>query len=384
MHIVVAPDSFKECLSAAQVCEAVSNGILRIIPDAKIISVPVADGGEGTVDALVKATGGKIITVPSVDALMRPIFSYYGVLGDKTTAIVEMAAASGIALLAPCERNPLITSTYGTGLLIKEALEAGYTDIVVAIGGSATNDGGAGMAQALGYELNDINGQPLPPGGGSLDQLHFVNTSTVHPLLQKARITVACDVTNPLVGPLGATKVFGPQKGATAEMIAILEKGMQHYAHILQKVFKRDISTLPGAGAAGGLGGALMVFCNARTIAGFELVSQLTNLEEHIIHSSIVFTAEGKIDAQSSHGKTVSGVARLARQHKKTAIALAGIVSDDLTELYSQGITAIFAIADRPMTEDESKARARELLSNTSEQIMRMAISSGLAPLTDN
>lgn len=373
MQIVVAPDSFKECLSAVQVCEAVSEGIFRIIPDARIISVPVADGGEGTVDALVKATGGKMITVPSVDALMRPISSFYGVLGDHTTAIIEMAAASGIELLTLQERNPLITSTYGTGLLIKAALEAGFTDIVVAIGGSATNDGGAGMAQALGFELNDSNGQPLPAGGESLHKLHSINSSNVHPLLQKARITVACDVTNPLVGPLGATHVFGPQKGATPQMLAMLEEGMHHFAAVLQKKFNMDyLSNTPGAGAAGGLGVGLMAFCQAQMIGGFDLVSRLTRLEEHIRHSSMVFTAEGKIDAQTACGKTVSGVARLARKHAKPAIALAAMVSGDHTELYHQGISAIFSIADGPMTQDESKARARELLANTAEQIMRM------------
>lgn len=377
MQIVIAPDSFKECLTATQVCEAIAEGILRVIPDAKIISIPVADGGEGTVNALVKATNGKIIPVSSVDALHRPISSFYGVLGNGTTAVIEMAAASGIEKLAPHERNPLITSTYGTGLLIKAALEAGYTKIVVAIGGSATNDGGAGMAQALGVGLYDAIGQPLPTGGGYLDELHSIDISRIHPLLSKAEITVACDVTNPLTGPLGATHVFGRQKGATSEMLAELEKGMRHYAAVLQKKFNKDISSLPGAGAAGGLGAGLMAFCHARMCSGFELVSKLTHLEKQISQSFLVFTAEGKIDRQTVLGKTVSGVARLAHKHDKPAIALAGMISDDLTELYYQGITAAFVIADGPMSLDESKARAAELLANTSEQIMNLVKESG-------
>ncbi|MGE5427509.1 MAG: glycerate kinase, partial [Methylococcaceae bacterium] len=205
MQIVVAPDSFKECLSATKVADAICEGIKRIMPQATIISIPVADGGEGTVDALVKATNGKIISAPSVDALNRPISSFYGVLGDKQTAVIEMAAASGIELLSPDERNPLFTSTYGTGLLIKAALEAGYTKIVVAIGGSATNDGGMGMAQALGAGLYDSKGEKLSPGGASLSKIHSIDISAIHPLLAKAEITVACDVRNPLLGPSGAT-----------------------------------------------------------------------------------------------------------------------------------------------------------------------------------
>lgn len=372
MQIVVAPDSFKECLPSTRVAEAISHGILRVMPQAKIISIPVADGGEGTVDALVKATDGKIIPTPSVDALNRPISSFYGVLGDGQTAVIEMAAASGIELLAPEDRNPLLTSTYGTGLLIRAALEAGYTQIVVAIGGSATNDGGVGMAQALGVKFQDSNNEPLPLGGGFLSRLHHIDSSDMHPLISKAQVTVACDVRNPLLGPAGATYTFGPQKGATPKMLVTLEKGMQHYAVILLNKFNQDISTFTGAGAAGGLGAGLMTFCQARMISGFELVSELTHLEEQISHSTLVFTGEGKIDRQSAFGKTINGVARLALQHKKPAIALAGIIKGDLTELYRQGITAAFSIANGPMSLEESKAQAFGLLADRTEQILRI------------
>jgi len=380
MQIVIAPDSFKECLSAARVCEAITAGILRIVPNARITSVPVADGGEGSVEALVKATGGHLIPTPSFDALNRPISSFYGVLGNQTTAVIEMAAASGIELIQPRERNPLLATTFGTGLLIKAALEAGYTDLVMAIGGSATNDGGAGMAQALGARLTDANGLPLPPGGGSLHLLHEIDLTDIHPLLRHACITVACDVQNPLTGPTGATMVYGPQKGATPAMIEILEKGLQHFSQILQQHFNIDVSNIPGAGAAGGLGAGLMTFCRARLTPGFELISRLTHLEETIRKAELVFTAEGKIDAQTAYGKTVSGVARLCQKHHLPLIALAAIVEDNLDALYQQGVTAIFPIADRPMSLQESTTRAAELLSITAEQIMRMGFHSPLSP----
>ncbi|MDP2888772.1 MAG: glycerate kinase [Bacteroidota bacterium] len=377
MHIVVAPDSFKECLTATQVSLAISEGIKRVVPEADIIRIPVADGGEGTVEALVTATGGKIIPVQSVDALNRPIDSFYGILGDGKTAVIEMAAASGIELLEPEERNPLITTTFGTGLLLKAALDAGFTQIIIGIGGSATNDGGTGMAQALGFGLFDEDGQPLNLGGGSLCALHSIDCSNVHPKLQEAKITVACDVRNPLLGSSGATYVYGPQKGATPQMLETLERNMVHFSRILQQEMKINVSEIPGAGAAGGLGAGLMAFCKTKMISGFELVSELTNLEKHISQASLVFTAEGKIDAQTAFGKTISGVGQLAKRHKVTAIALAGMITDDLTELYKQGITSVFAIGNQPMSLEESKAQASELLANTTEQIMRIVTASG-------
>lgn len=377
MHIVVAPDSFKECLTATQVSLAILKGIKRIVPEAEITCIPVADGGEGTVEALVTATGGKIIQTPSVDALNRTIQSFYGILGDGKTAVIEMAAASGIELIATDERNPLITTTFGTGVLLKAALDAGFTRIIIGIGGSATNDGGSGMAQALGFRLFDKNGQSLGFGGGSLSALHSIDCSNVHPLLQNANITVACDVRNPLSGPSGATYVYGPQKGATPQILQTLEKNMVHFSQILHQEMKINVSEIPGAGAAGGLGAGLMAFCKADMISGFELVSELTNLEKHISQASLVFTAEGKIDAQTAYGKTISGVGQLAKKYKVPVIALAGMITDDLTELYKQGITSVFAIGNQPMSLEESKARAAELLTNTTEQIMRMVTISG-------
>lgn len=372
MQIVIAPDSFKECLTATQVSLAISDGIKRIVPEAEITCIPVADGGEGTVEALVTATGGKIISVRSVDALNRPIQSFFGILGDGKTAVIEMAAASGIELLAPEERNPLITTTFGTGLLIKAALDAGFSQIIIGIGGSATNDGGAGMAQALGIKFQDKNGNPIGLGGGSLGELFTIDDSEVHPKLQNTKITVACDVRNPLVGTSGATYIYGPQKGATPEKLEILESNLIRYSEILQQKLKINVSEIPGAGAAGGLGAGLMAFCKAELVPGFELISKLTNLEKHIGQASLVFTAEGKIDSQTAFGKTISGIAQLAKKYQVPVIALAGTVTDDLTELYNQGVTSIFAIGNQPMSLEESKARAAELLANTAAQIMRM------------
>ncbi|MBW8327147.1 MAG: glycerate kinase [Prolixibacteraceae bacterium] len=372
MRIVIAPDSFKECLSATSVAAAISAGIKKVNPEAEMVCIPVADGGEGTVEAIVSATNGKIKETPSVDALNRPIRSFYGILGDGKTAVIEMAAASGIELITPEERNPLITSTYGTGLLLKAAMDDGFKNIILAIGGSATNDGGAGMAQALGFDLQDKNEEPIGLGGGSLADLYSIDSSHVHPLLSTVKITIACDVRNPLLGTSGATFVYGPQKGATPPMLDILEENMAHFATILQQKFGTNFAEIPGSGAAGGLGAGLLAFCKAQLISGFDLINQLTRLEDQISRADLVFTAEGRIDSQTAFGKTISGVAQLGKKYQVPVIALAGKIEDDLTRLYSQGITAVFAIGDRPMSLDESKERAAELLAGTVEQLMRI------------
>lgn len=372
MRIVVAPDSFKESLSASKAAQAISEGIKKIAPESEIVSIPMADGGEGTVEALVTATSGKIVAVNSVDALNRPINSFFGVVGNGKTVVIEMAAASGIELLSAEERNPLATSTYGTGLLLKAAIDAGFSEIIIGIGGSATNDGGAGMAQALGFKLLDKNGHQIGLGGESLLKLHRIDCSEVHSSLSKVKITVACDVQNPLVGPNGATSVYGPQKGATPEMIETLEQGMLNYAKVLNNEFGTDYSNISGAGAAGGLGAGLMAFCNAQIRSGFELIAELTDLEQQIGSADLVFTGEGKIDSQTAYGKTISGIAKLCKKHHVPLIALAGMVSGDLTQLYNQGLTSAFAIANRPMTLDDSKNNAATLLSSTSEQVLRL------------
>ena len=370
--IVIAPDSFKESLSATKVAIAMAEGINRIKPGDELISIPMADGGEGTVEALITATAGKIVKVPSVDALNRPIESYYGILGDGKTAIIEMAATSGIEQLTANERNPTIATTFGTGLLLKAALDNGFSEIIIGIGGSATNDGGTGMAQALGFKLLDETGDPIGLGGNSLHKFRRIDFSKVHPLLASAKITVACDVQNTLTGPSGATRVYGPQKGVTPEMIEILEEGMIHYSKIIQHNFRTDFNSIPGSGAAGGLGAGLLAFCNAKIRPGFELISEITGLEQHIRNANLVFTGEGKIDSQTANGKTICGLANLCRKYHVPLIALAGTVSGDLEVLFQQGLTAAFSIANQPLSLDESKKQAANLISVTTEQIMRV------------
>jgi glycerate 2-kinase len=374
MRIVVVPDSFKECLPASKVAKAISEGIKLVVPEADITCIPFSDGGEGIVEALISATNGSLIEIPSVDALNRPIQSFYGVLGDNKTAVIEMAAASGLELISTEERNPLIASTYGTGLILKAAIKAGYTQIIIGLGGSATNDGGAGMAQALGFKFLDLHDNPIALGGGSLGGLHSIDCSEIQEQLQKVQITVGCDVTNPLLGPSGATNVYGPQKGATPEMLEMLEKNLTHFSQILQKKYERNFAEIPGAGAAGGMGAGLMAFCNAKIVSGFELVNQLTNLEEQISQASLVFTAEGKIDSQTAYGKTISGIAQIAKKYQVPVVALAGMVEGELSELYDLGVTSVFAIGDKPMSLKESISRAAGLLTKTTEQIMRMAL----------
>lgn len=371
MRIVIAPDSFKECLRSAQVATAITKGVKSVVPDAVITSVPLADGGEGTVEALVEATGGRIVQTPSVDALGRPIQSYYGVLGDELTAVIEMAAASGLELIEPENRNPLRTSTFGTGLLLKAALEDGFNRIILSIGGSATNDGGAGMAQALGFGLLDKQGKSILSGGGFLDELEYIDRSAVLPLLREATVIVACDVQNPLLGPTGASQVYGPQKGASLEMVEILEANMAHFSRVLQQAFGQDFSSIPGSGAAGGLGAGLLAFCGAELVSGFELISQLTGLPELIKQADLVFTGEGKIDRQTAYGKTISGVARIAKMNHVPVVALAGIIEGDLTELYACGITSVVKIAEESVSVEESKARAAELLESVSARVMQ-------------
>lgn len=330
----------------------------------------MSDGGEGTVEALVKATGGKIIHADSVDALNRPINSFYGILGDGKTAVIEMAAASGIELLKTEERNPLITSTFGTGLLIKAALEKGYNDIIIGIGGSATNDGGAGMAQALGFGLFDVNGIEIGPGGGSLNRLKTIDQSNVFPLLKKAKITIASDVGNPLLGLSGASFIYGPQKGASSEIAEVLERNMIHFSEILEKEFGISYAQIEGAGAAGGLGAGLMAFCHAEMNSGFAIIRQYTQLEEQISRANLVFTGEGKVDSQTLQGKMVGGIAEIGKKHQVPVIVLAGDISAMPEDIYQLGVTSVFSISNNPISLEESKARAAELIADTAERIM--------------
>jgi glycerate kinase len=374
MKVLICPDKFKECLGALQVASCIRKGMLKAIPEADCCIMPLADGGEGTVEALVEATGGRIVTVQVHDPLMRPVTAFFGISGQGNTAVIEMAAASGLALLKPDERNPLITSTYGTGELIKFALDEGCNEIILGIGGSATVDGGVGMAQALGIRFRDEQAQEIPPGGGNLNRIISIDTSNLDTRLSHCRVYAACDVSNPLTGPTGAALVYGPQKGATPAVAKQLDDNLRHLGGLIRDLRNCEADTLAGAGAAGGLGGGIVAFLNGELKSGFELISHAVKLEEWIGWADLVITGEGKMDAQTAFGKTAGGVARMAQNANKPVIAFAGSVDEETDILMALGFTAVIPIADRPLTLQQSMADAGRLLENAAERVGRMLV----------
>ncbi|CAB1208469.1 Glycerate kinase [Acinetobacter bouvetii] len=343
---ILAPDSFKESMSAEQACQAMQRGIQHVYPDAVCISVPMADGGEGTVDALVAARQGRKVTIevsgPLVDYKVQ---AYFGLIENDQTAVIEMAMANGIHLLEKFQRNPLLTSTLGTGEMIKAALDFGVSKIIIGLGGSVTNDGGSGMAQALGVKFLDAQGQEVALGGSQLDQIQTIDISGLDARLAQTEIVIASDVNNPLCGVNGASAVFGPQKGATPEMVKRLDRNLAHFANIVESELNISKQDIAGAGAAGGLGFGLMAFAHASIQSGVELVIQETRLAEKIAQADYVLTGEGKIDFQTKFGKTPFGVAQVAKRLKKPVIAFAGVIGDDgIDELYDLGFSQIIGI----------------------------------------
>jgi len=369
---VLAPDSFKGSLTAEQVCLAMERGIRKVFPGAECIKVPMADGGEGTVQSLVDATGGKIYEVEVTGPLGIPVVAKYGIMGDGKTAAIEMASASGIHFVNEDTRNPLITTTYGTGELVKACLDKGITKIILGIGGSATNDGGAGFARALGVRFLDDQGKELPQGGSALRDLALIDISSIDDRLRNVDIEVACDVTNPLCGKTGASYVFGPQKGATPDMVIELDNALAHYAGIIKAQLSKDVKDVPGAGAAGGLGAGLLTFANARLEKGVEIIINYTNLREIIKKADIVLTGEGGIDFQTQYGKTPYGVANVAKEEEKKVIAIAGYIGKGIEELYSFGFDAILGIMPGVMTMEKAIESASENVERTVENIMRV------------
>ncbi len=359
MKIVIAPDSFKESLSALEVARAIETGFRAHFPDAEIVCVPVADGGEGTVDAMVAATLGSRRDVAVRGPLGTPVSAFYGLTGDGATAVIEMAAASGLMLVPTAARNPLITTSYGTGELIRAALDAGARHLILGIGGSATNDAGAGMLQALGARLLDAEGAELPPGGGALARLAHIDRSGIDPRLATCRIEVACDVDNPLTGSRGASAVFGPQKGATPTMVAQLDANLRHFADVVRRDLGAEVEDVPGAGAAGGMGAALIAFLGAALQSGVDIVTRAVGLEAQLADADLVITGEGRIDSQTPHGKTPIGVARLAKRHGKPVIGIAGCLGAEVEVVHAHGIDAVFAAVARPCTLPEALAEAR-------------------------
>lgn len=371
---VLAPDSFKESMTAKEVCKAMEIGIKRAIPDAECIHVPMADGGEGTVQSLIDATGGTLVKKEVTGPLGTKVVAGYGILGDGKTAVIEMAAASGIYFVTKETKNPLITTTYGTGELIKDCIEQGITDIILGIGGSATNDGGTGMAAALGYKFLDEDGKELKLGGGFLDRLATIDTSNVIPGLRDVHILVASDVTNPLCGEHGASRVFGPQKGATPEMVEILDNNLRHYAQVVKDQLGIDVLNVPGAGAAGGLGAGLLAFTNATMKKGIEIVIEYTNLKEKLRHADYCFTGEGGIDFQTKFGKTPYGVAKVAKSVNPNmkVIALAGYIGKDVEVLYEEGFDAIFGVVPGAAELSTLLKQGSENVARTAESVARL------------
>jgi glycerate 2-kinase len=371
MRVVIAPDKFKGSLTALEAAEAMARGLLRVDPCAKIDRVPMADGGEGTVAALVAATGGSYHTVTVTGPLGEPVAASFGLLGDGRTAALEMASASGLWLVPPALRDPLRATTRGTGQLLLAALEAGARRVIVGIGGSATNDGGAGLGQALGFRLLDAQGRELGPGGGELDRLARIERTGQAAGPGSATIAVACDVTNPLCGPQGASAVYGPQKGATPAMVERLDRNLAHFADIVERDLDVAIRDIPGSGAAGGLGGGLVAFAGGRLEGGVNLVIEAVNLRERLHSADLCLTGEGALDGQSAFGKTAVGVARLAHSLGCPTLAVAGSIGPGAEAVLEQGIDAYFSICPGPVPIDEAIARASELLENATAQAAR-------------
>ncbi|PSV12090.1 glycerate kinase [Photobacterium leiognathi] len=358
MKIIIAPDSYKESLTAMEVATAIENGFRQVIPNAEYIKLPMADGGEGTVQSLVDASNGTIIERSVTGPLGEQVNGFFGLMGDGKTAIIEMAAASGLHLVSPELRNPMLTTSFGTGELILAALDKGVEHIIVGIGGSATNDGGIGMAQALGVRFLDENNKQISYSGGALDRLHRIDISNIDPRLVSVKLEVACDVDNPLYGEKGASQVFGPQKGATPEMVTQLDNNLAHYAEIIKRDLGKDVKDMAGAGAAGGMGAALLGLFNAQLRPGIEIVMDAVNLADVLQDADLVITGEGRIDSQTIHGKTPIGVARTAKRFNKPVIGIAGSLSYDCNIVHEHGIDAVFSVVPRSVSLAEALAEA--------------------------
>lgn len=372
MRIVVAPQSLKGSLTAAETGWAIADGARLVYPGAEISVVPVADGGEGTTRALVDATGGRMLERKVTGPLGHAVLAFFGLLGDGHTAVIEMAASSGLPLVPPEQRDPRITTTYGVGELILAALDEGCTHFIIGIGGSATNDGGAGMAQALGTRLLDAQGRELPPGGAALARLASIAADQVDARLRNCTFEVACDVNNPLCGPTGASAVYGPQKGATPEMVAELDAALAHYARVIERDLGHAVRDIPGAGAAGGLGAGLLAFLHATLRPGAQIILEAVRLEEQIRSADLVISAEGRLDSQTAYGKSVGAVAALAKKYGLPVLALAGGLDENYQEIYKLGIDGIAVLPSGPMSLEYAMQHAAQLTSEVAERTLRI------------
>jgi glycerate kinase len=380
MKIVIAPQGFKAGISGLEAAEAIARGVTSVVPDAETVLAPVADGGDGTLNALVDATGGQVFTSTVTGPVGQPLEASWGVMGDGRTAVIEMALASGLALVPQRRRNPRVTTTAGTGEILREALGRGYTRIIVGLGGSATNDGGAGLASALGARFLDSTGRLLPPGGAALSRLDRIEAGALDPGLEGATIIAATDVTNPLCGPDGASAIFGPQKGANPEMVQELDAALANYARVVARDLGRDVSEQPGAGAAGGLGAGLMAFAGATLQSGIDMVCEVLEFDSLLQGADLVITGEGRADRSTIFNKAPAGVARHAQAHGVPTVLLAGSLGPGYEELYDHAVAAVVCIADRPMSFDVSLSRSAELLEGAAGRTMHLILAgSGMA-----
>jgi glycerate kinase len=368
MQILVVPDSFKESLSAKEVADAIARGIHSVDPEISVKQLPFSDGGEGALDLLQNLFEGELITTSTIDAMGRSIKAPYFRFADRKAAWIELSQASGLAQIEVDKRNPLLASTYGTGLQIRHALDHGAEEIYLGIGGSATNDGGTGILSALGGLFSDKEGEMLLPGGGFLTELDHIDVEAI----PQFQLKVACDVSNPLLGKQGATAVYGPQKGVTPEMEPQLEAGLANFSKHIELLTQKSVAEVPGAGAAGGCAAGLHGLLGAELVSGFELLAELSHLEEQIAASDLIITAEGRIDGQSLEGKLPVGVAKLAKKHHKSVVVIAGSIGEHLDPLYALGIDAIFSIQNQPCTLEESMNNAAELLESTAQRVFRL------------
>ena len=371
MKIVIAPDSFKGSISAIEAAEAIERGVKRCFPQAETIKVPIADGGEGTMDSLVMASGGRKIYTQVTGPLGIPVDAAYGLLQSGNVAVIEMAQASGLTLIDSNERNPLVATTFGTGELIKQALDDGVRSFILTLGGSATNDGGAGMLQALGMRLLDDAGNEVGWGGGQLSEIRTIDDRDWDPRIAESQFLIATDVQNPLLGPEGATHIYGPQKGVTPHILEQLEQNMTAWADLIEQTNGARLHELAGAGAAGGLGGAFLAFFPTRIRRGIDVVIEYTGIHVHLNGADLVITGEGQIDQQTASGKTPMGIAQEAQKYNVPTIALAGSVGEGIDKLYAHGIKAVFSIMSGPMSLQEAMDNAAVLIESTTEQVIR-------------
>ncbi|WP_257348438.1 glycerate kinase [Pseudalkalibacillus decolorationis] len=376
MKIVIAPDSFKGSLTALEASLAMERGIKKALPKAETVLVPVADGGEGTMDSLVAATNGRKVEVTVMGPMLDSVQAAYGILGDQETCVIEMASASGLILIEPEERNPLFATTYGTGELIKKAMDDGYRKFILAIGGSATNDGGIGMLQALGMKLLDSDDNSVGYGGAKLASIVEIDEQDFDPRIATCEFLIASDVQNPLIGPNGASYVFGPQKGATNVMVEFLDIQLSAWADLVESKKGIRLHDKPGAGAAGGIGGAFQAFFPARTKRGIDIIVEYTKLKEKLRDTGCVFTGEGQIDFQTASGKTPMGVAEEAKKQGIPVFVLSGSIGKGIEELYQHGITSVHSIVSAPITLQEAIERGAEFLESAAEQVMRTYLAS--------